>query len=905
MIDGRRVWLVGGQVPYARLPRCVWKERIVAAKHAGLNAIETPIYWNRHEPRPGKFDFAGENDLRHFVELVGNAGLYCILGFGPYIGDGWDMGGLPAWLASHPTMKLRSNSAPFLEACSRYYTAVVDQVRSLQVTSAGSGGPIILAQCESNWTCGLDTAAESYLGELVRYMREAGLNVPVVNSNNLWNQVEGQLDGWSGTDEMLATMRQLAGIREGQPRFVIDFDIAQPEIWGRETPPAIPGDQVLRRLGEVLVGGGQFNIRPFCGGSSPGYFGGRSSQSPDAFYATSADHGAVIRADGTPGEAFTLVRRIAHFASRFGRVFSNLDPVYQPVALEPGSHVRSGGKGKAGIQSGVSVVHGAGSQGSVAFVYSPWEGEPRQLSLVLADGDTLPVWVGRQGVTWCLFDVLLNGRSQLDYCNASVFAGVGELLVVFAPAGSTAILSINGSPVSIGVPSGEKPEIVPHENTTIVVVNDEVIDRTFVTEDAVLVGVAGLTTEGAPIPIPGQRGHVRIALDGRSRSVNIDAGKAASPGRLTLSAWQMASCDDYADGSSPRYAVIDAPTDLTTLGCPYGYGWYKLLLKADATRKVPAIFPYAADRLHLFLDAKDMGVIGAGPGATEGVSFSFKKGEHQLVILADNLGRLSEGVGMGEKKGLYGEILEAAKARAGKPKFTTCTPMDLLGFATPLWDVREGDTTSSRCVTWTVTPRRKGPLIIELGAPPAPGVLWFNDQPKVYFDTGGPSRIILQPDAFKRGANAVQIAFVAEYSGEKHLAQMGKQVRFLEGVGSISAKAETAFAKWEAPGASSFGPLLAGSMPAWFRSTFPGGADAPVIVELNGLSKGQVYVNGRHICRYFVATGSGKNVPPQTSCMIPASILRKTDANELMIFDEHGKTPAKVRLSAASSNIHA
>lgn len=899
MIDGRRVWLVGGQVPYARLPRCVWKDRIHAAKHAGLNTIETPIYWNRHEPRAGKFDFAGENDLRHFVELVGNAGLYCILGFGPYIGDGWDMGGLPAWLASHPTMKLRSNSAPFLEACSRFYTAAVDQVRSLQVTSAGSGGPIILAQCESNWTCGLDSAAESYLGELVRYLREAGLNVPVVNSNNLWNQVEGQLDGWSGTEDMLATMRQLAGVREGQPRIVIDFDLAQPEIWGRETPAPIAPEQVLRRLAEVLVGGGQFNIRPFCGGTTPGFFGGRSSEAPDAFHATGADQGAIIKADGAPGEAHTLVRRIAHFASRFGRVFSNLDPVYQPVALEPGSHVRSGGKGRAGLQSGVSVVHAAGSQGSVAFVYSPWEGEPRQLSLVLADGDTLPVWVGRQGLTWCLFDVLLNGRSQLDYCNASVFANVGELLVVFAPAGSTAILCINGSPVSINVPAGDKPEIVAHENSIIVVVNDDTIDRTFITDDGVLVGVAGLTTEGAPIPIPGQRSHHRIGLDGRMRSVNLDAGKPASTPKLALSAWQMASCDDYADGSSPRYAAIDAPADLATLGCPYGYGWYRLTLKADSTKKVPAIFPYAADRLHLFLDAKDLGVVGAGPGASEGVSFSFKKGMHQLVILADNLGRLSAGTGMGEKKGLYGEILEAAKAKVGKPKFTTCTPMDILGFVTPAWDVREGDTTSSRCVTWTVSPRRKGPLIIELGEPPAPGVLWFNDQPKVIFDTGGPSRIILPQDSFKRGPNVVQIAFVAEYADEKHLAQIAKQARFMEGVASITAKAETAFAKWETPGATSFGPLRAGSTPAWYRATFPAGAEGPLYVELNGLSKGQIYVNGRHICRFFTATATGKNVPPQSRCLIPASALRKGEANELMIFDEHGKAPGKVRLSCA------
>src|SRR6185295_2978823 len=124
MLDGRRIWLVSGSIPYARIPHESWADRIHAAKLAGLNAIETSVFWNRHEPRPNHFDFKGDNDLRRFVQLCGQAGMYCILRIGPFIGQDWDFGGLPAWLMSVKNVKFRAMSGPFLEACSRYISAV-------------------------------------------------------------------------------------------------------------------------------------------------------------------------------------------------------------------------------------------------------------------------------------------------------------------------------------------------------------------------------------------------------------------------------------------------------------------------------------------------------------------------------------------------------------------------------------------------------------------------------------------------------------------------------------------------------------------------------------------------------------------------------------------------------------
>ncbi len=68
-IDGRRIWVLGGSVHYARVPAEAWADRIAAAAQAGLNTIETVCPWALHESRKGRFNFTGQADVRRFVEL--------------------------------------------------------------------------------------------------------------------------------------------------------------------------------------------------------------------------------------------------------------------------------------------------------------------------------------------------------------------------------------------------------------------------------------------------------------------------------------------------------------------------------------------------------------------------------------------------------------------------------------------------------------------------------------------------------------------------------------------------------------------------------------------------------------------------------------------------------------------
>jgi hypothetical protein len=904
MLESRRIWLVSGQVAYARIPRESWAERIHAAKQAGLNTIETPVFWNRHEPRPGKFDFSGDNDIRHFISLVGRAGMHCILGMGPYVGAQWDMGGLPAWLMESPTVNFRTQNAAFLEASSRFITAVSEQVKSLQATASGAGGPIVLVECESEWDCGHETLAASYIGELIRYIREAGISVPIINSNNLWQGVEGQIDGWTGSQELLATSRQLASVRTNQPRMIIDFGAAPALIWGRE-PEAQPTPMMLqRRLAEALAGGGQYNIRPFSGGTNFGFSAGRAETGTGEYYASEFGRGAPIGESGERGASYAAIRRINHFASRFGRVFANLDPAFHPVLIDPTPVAPEGKPTKGTPAIELSVSHVKGTQGSVVFVFGDEgaaRGGVRQTRLLLGNGTTLPVSLGEQAVAWCLVDVHVSPKAHMDYCNLNAFAAIGQVFVCFGPGGTRGMLSVNGSPMEVVVPaSGKMPVTVDHEGLTIVVANEEQIDSIFIGDDAALIGVSGVTPEGFPILPAGVKTYTRAGADGVVKQVLVESRGhgGATAASVAFSQWSVSSAGDYQAGTSARYATVAGPAEMAILGCPHGYGWYRLTLESGSARKVKLLFPNAADRVHAYLDGEEIGIAGNGPGTTELISAGLKKGVHKLVLLAENMGRFSGGVSLGEKKGLYGECYEVSSLKVGPAKLMRGDPIEVLSYRSPLWGISDGDTSSPDRVTWAINHRRKTPIIVSLKGSSMPGLLLLGGKVVAFVDSAGPAYFTLTPEQLGKGAVQLQFAPISHGIGEAALKELSAGVEFFEGVAALCAGSEMAFAKWEPPSAGSFVAPKAekASGPKWWKASFtPGEADAPPYFDAVGLSKGQLYINGRHLCRYFVTAGREK-IGPQQRYFVPRAFIRAKQPNELMIFDESGESPTKARL---------
>lgn len=919
-IDGRRVWLVSGTFNYARVPHELWPARLAEMKHAGLNTVCLPVPWSLHEPRQGRFDFSGDLDLPACIGLAAKLGLWVILRAGPAIDDGWDAGGLPAWLGPLTGGSVRGGHPEYLRACSAWFAALVPRFRELQAGgSRKRSGPVILVQAEHRYHCGSETLRAAYLAELDRFLRENGVRIPIVNCNGLFNTVEGQIDGWAGYGHLHANMRQLRFLRPDQPRLLVSLRAGCPDVWGSPRRNRREPRRLLRQALEALAAGAQFNLDPFFGGTNFGFTGGRLDDGPARFVTTSHDCGAPLDETGRPTEALHAVRRVAMFASHFGKVLAGAEPEYQPAAISPDALAapvaddETGAlaeRGKGASAGGAAAIHLKGPQGEVVCIFGDESTKNAATSIVLGDGSTLPIALGAQGVAWMLLGTHLGGQATLDYCNLNPFALVGRLFVCFGPAGAPGLISINGAAVEFMVPSGEgaPPHVESLEGITIIACNESLIDAVQIGAEAVLIGAAGIDANGAPIPHPDHRRITRFGPDGRMTVLPAGAPPRARAG-IVLGAWTGRSCDEFTGGDSPRFASIDRPRPLAELGADYGYAWIRARFRPSSAGRTPAAFVAASDRLHLFLDSEPVGIAGLGPGATvEPVPLPLKKQTHTLVALADNLGRFSAGANLAEPKGLFGDVWESRPFRVGALKLEAGRPVSPLELAVargvPCMGLEEGDATDARRITWAFSHLRKSPLFLCIRAFAAPGVMLLNDEPIHLLGSAGWERIPLPARSMEKGKNILQIAVIGD---PEHAAGVLKNaVTLLEGVRNLTEEAEWSFAKWEPPsrwdlprhGArpSNASPPRKG-FPAWWRATLTADSPprGPVFLKATGLSKGQVFLNGRNVGRYWSATASGRAVPPQEKYYLPECWIRGGE-NELVIFDEHGFPPERARI---------
>ncbi|MEO0511526.1 MAG: beta-galactosidase [Planctomycetota bacterium] len=926
LVDAKRLWLTGCVLEYARVPRDEWAERLHAASLCGFNAVLTSVPWMFHEPRQGQHHFEAQHDVRHFLELAQRTGLYVVLKLGPFVGGSFDAGGIPTWLHRRDDVDLRAASGPFLEACSKHFSAIADQVKDLQATAPGAGNPLLAVQVETNWTCGDDAAAVSYLGELARYVREAGFNVPALNANNLWQGLEGEIDTWVGNKQMLATLRQLSVVVPDKPKIISSFDVSDHAAWGG-APIAPPHPlAVQRRLGEILAGGGQFFVDPLSQGVPMGPARGRepggafAGDDPrEVLFPTSSPGGASpLDEAGAPAEAFGPVRRMAMFSSQFSRIFAARNAEHHPTCLDP--DVEAVGK-----DNRFFVVDTQGQHGRAAFVFAepPKPGEkaptkPRAASLLLPRGEPLHVSLGTQAVAWVLFDYHLAGRTVLTYSSLNALAALDTIFVCFGAPGAEGEVAINGSPLRVTVPSGKDPLVVRHEGAVIVVCSETTADTCYVAADAVYVGIAGLTHEGDLLPLPGAKHAWKItkgSVTGEpAEKVAMQAKLPAksTPKALPLEPWKVAAAEDYSGGSSPRYAAIEGPAELTDLGTPYGYGWYRIEMKSSSAKKLKLSMPHLADRAQFFLDGESVGVYGRGPGAEAGpLVVPLKKGTRVLTALVDNMGRPSGGADIDEAKGLFGHLFETTAVKPGKPKIEIADPVDLLGWRSPLWRLRPGDGTGPERLTWAFMHRKKSPIILRIGHLPHRVLLLVNGEPVDILEQGTSPTLVFTSEQLKKGNNAFQFALIDETADDaRSLKELVPLVSFEEGSTNATEKSAWAFAKWEPPAPTAFTDpsksmlTSTASCPTWWRSRFElpvEAASVPVFLDASGLTKGEIFINGRHVCRYFVAERAGASAPPvgpQTRYLLPRPWLEPGSVNEVMVFDEHGGNPSKASVTA-------
>ncbi|WP_433258883.1 glycoside hydrolase family 35 protein [Streptosporangium sp. CA-135522] len=299
---------MSGGLHYFRVHPAQWADRLRKARLMGLNAIETYVPWNLHQPRPDRFRMDDELDLPAYLDLAAAEGLHVLLRPGPYICAEWEGGGLPSWLLAEPDLRLRTRDSRYLSAVDDYFTRLLTPLHPYLSTR---GGPIIAVQVENEYGAyGDDTA---YLEHLADSLRRCGVDVPLFTCDQPADLERGALPGVLSTANFGSRSAQnLATLRAHQPTGPLlstEFWIGWFDRWGSRHVVR-DADQAAQELDELLATGASVNFYMFHGGTNFGFTNGANDKHTYRPTITSYDYDAPLDEAGDPTEKFTAFREI-------------------------------------------------------------------------------------------------------------------------------------------------------------------------------------------------------------------------------------------------------------------------------------------------------------------------------------------------------------------------------------------------------------------------------------------------------------------------------------------------------------------------------------------------------------------------------------------------------------------
>jgi len=314
ILDGKPVIIRSGEMHYPRVPPEHWRDRFRKAKAMGLNAITTYVFWNLHEPSPGKFDFSGGLDVARFAKIAQEEGLLLIIRPGPYICTEWDFGGLPAWLVRDGKMHIRTKDPRFLAASARYMKEVGRQLAPLQIQN---GGNIIMVQVENEY--GFFGNDKDYLNAVKTSIIDAGFTVPLFTADGPeeWTLEGGTLPdvlpviNFGTGPEPIAQFDTLAKFRPGIPRMVGEYYTGWFDHWGDKHHTVDP-EGVAKGVDRLLANGISFSLYMFHGGWSFGYMAGANYSNDVPFQPDTSDYGydGALDSAGRPTPKYFALREV-------------------------------------------------------------------------------------------------------------------------------------------------------------------------------------------------------------------------------------------------------------------------------------------------------------------------------------------------------------------------------------------------------------------------------------------------------------------------------------------------------------------------------------------------------------------------------------------------------------------
>ncbi|MDN6161815.1 MAG: beta-galactosidase [Atopostipes sp.] len=312
-LDGEETKILSGAIHYFRIHPKDWYHSLYNLKATGLNAVETYVPWNLHEPKEGTFDFKGLLDIVRFIELAESLDLMVIVRPSPYICAELEFGGLPAWLLEKDC-HIRTSDPKFIHYVDQYYERLLKKLTPLLITN---GGPIVMMQIENEY--GSYGEDKDYLKAVKELMLKYKIDVPLFTSDGTWEAAlesgslikEGILPTGNFGSDGKANFKNLKYFHD---KYEKDYPLMSMEFWdgwfnnwGKEIVTRNTKD-LVKALRET-VQDGSFNLYMFHGGTNFGFTTGTSEGDEyDLPQITSYDYGAPLDEQGNPTKAYYEIK---------------------------------------------------------------------------------------------------------------------------------------------------------------------------------------------------------------------------------------------------------------------------------------------------------------------------------------------------------------------------------------------------------------------------------------------------------------------------------------------------------------------------------------------------------------------------------------------------------------------
>ena len=173
-IGNKPVLPVMGEIHFSRIRKDKWEDCILKMKACGINIISTYLFWNQHEEVEGVFDWEGEKDIRSFIRLCQDHGIFVIVRLGPWAHGEARNGGTPDWIVRKKYIKDRSDDIVYQDYVRRYFAEIARQLKGLYYKD---GGNIIGAQIENEYWHSKE--GEAHIMWLKTTAKELGIDVPL------------------------------------------------------------------------------------------------------------------------------------------------------------------------------------------------------------------------------------------------------------------------------------------------------------------------------------------------------------------------------------------------------------------------------------------------------------------------------------------------------------------------------------------------------------------------------------------------------------------------------------------------------------------------------------------------------------------------------------------------------